>query len=170
MYLATQAAPTLYAMKEEEEDDVEPGFGIRDPFNTVARTGISPYFFLDRARPSAQPLAATLPFPQPVKTEDDEMVATPGIGPLAPPPPGTRAEAAARMKVQTLPEEDTATTAPTLQRLLGRRVAAVDRRPGIHRGSWNPAALDLPSAEVLNMGAYRSEFYSSDEGESSSSA
>ena len=74
------------------------------------------------------------------------------------------------MKAQALPEEDTTTTAPTLQRLLGRRVAAVDRRPGIRRGSWNLAALDLSCAEVLNMGAYSSGFYSSDEGESSSSA
>ena len=144
-----------------------PGLGIRDPFNTAARTGISPYFFLDRAGPSAHPPAATLPFPQPVKTEDDEMVAAPGIGPLAP-PPGTRAAAAARMKAKALPEEDTATTAPALRRLLGRRVAAVDRRPGIRRGSWNPAALNLPSAEVLNMGAYSNGFYSPDEGESSS--
>ena len=150
--LATQAAPALYAVKEEEEDDVVLGLGIRDPFNTATRTGISPYFFLDRAGPSAQPPAATLPFPQPVKTEDAEMVAAPGIGPLAP-PPGTRAAAAARMKAKALPEEDTATTAPALRRLLGRRMAAVDRRPGIRRGSWNPTALNLPSAEVLNMGA-----------------
>ena len=165
--LATQATPALYAVKEEEEDDVVLGLGIRDPFNTATRTGISSYFFLDRAGPSAHPPAATLPFPQPVKTEDAEMVAAPGIGPLAP-PPGTRAAAAARMKAKALPEEDTATTAPALRRLLGRRVAAVDRRPGIRRGSWNPAALNLPSAEVLNMGAYSNGFYSPDEGESSS--
>jgi len=64
--------------------------------------------------------------------------------------------------------EGSASTPPSIQRLLGRRVAAVDRRPGIRRGSWNLTALNLPSAEVLNMGAYSNGFYSPDEGESSS--
>jgi hypothetical protein len=72
------------------------------------------------------------------------------------------------MMAQALLEEGTATTPPTLRRLLGRRVAAVDRRPRIHKGSWNPAVLNLPSAEVLNMGAYNNGFYFPDEGESSS--
>jgi hypothetical protein len=100
--LATQAAPALYAVEEEEKEDVVPGLDIREPFNTAASTGIFPYSFLDRAGPSAHPPAMTLPLPQPVKPEDAEMVAVPGIGPLAP-PPGTRATAAARMEVQAPP-------------------------------------------------------------------
>jgi len=45
---------------------------------------------------------------------------------------------------------------------------AVDRRPGIRRGMWNPAALGLPSAATLNELVNGSGFYSPDEGESSS--
>jgi hypothetical protein len=78
------------------------------------------------------------------------------------------------MKEKALPAmtpsqaEGTATTPPTLRCLLGRRVAAVDRRPGLRRtGAWNPADLGLSSAEVLNMAVGGSGFYSPDEGESS---
>ena len=119
-FLNTQAAPALDAVKVEDEVDVvaAPGvgnlFNLDDIFNTAARTGISLYFFLDRVGPSAPP---------PV--------------PSAPPPPATRAEAAARMAAQALPAapptltEGTTTTTPSIRRLLGRSVAAVDRRPRI---------------------------------------
>ena len=148
-FLQTRAAPALDAVKEEE-DDVPPGFTIADPFNTAARTGISPYFFLDRAGPSAPP---------------------PATAPL--PPSRTRAEVAARMKAQALSApapastmtEGTATTPPTLRRLLGRSVAAPDRRPGLRRGTWNVEALGLPFAEMPNHGG--GGFSSPDEGECS---
>jgi len=113
------------------------------------RTGFSPYFFLDRAGPSAPP---------PV--------------PSAPPPPATRAEAAARMAALALPAapatptEGTTTTSPSIRRLLGHSVAAMDLRPGIRRGSRNPAAHGLPSAATLNELVNDSGFYSPDEGES----
>ena len=55
-----------------------------------------------------------------------------------------------------------------IRRLLGRRVAAMDRCPGIHRGTWNPAVLGLPSAEVLNMASGGSGFFSPEDGDSSS--
>jgi hypothetical protein len=42
-------------VKIEEEEDVVTGLGIGDIFNTTARTGFSPYFFLDRAGPLAPP-------------------------------------------------------------------------------------------------------------------
>jgi hypothetical protein len=121
-FLATQAAPALDAVKVEEEEVVTgPGIGyLINPGGThAARTGVSPYFFLDRAGSSA-PLPAATP-------------------PSVAPPPATRAEAAARMKEKALPAttpsqaEGTATTPPTLQRLLGHRVAAVDRHPGLRR-------------------------------------
>jgi len=70
-FLNTRAAPALDAMKVEEEEDVVTGLGIGDIFNSAAWTGVSPYFFLDRARPLALPPACT--------------------GPSAPPPPVTRA-------------------------------------------------------------------------------
>jgi hypothetical protein len=35
---------------------------------------------------------------------------------------------------------EAAAAAPTI---FGRRVGAVDRRPGIRRGTWSPAALGL---------------------------
>ena len=101
-FLNTQAAPALDAVKVEDEVDVvaAPGvgnlFNLGDIFNTAARTGISPYFFLDRAGPSAPPPASA--------------------GPSAPPPPATHEEAAAHMKEQALPAvppsstEGTATT------------------------------------------------------------
>jgi hypothetical protein len=47
-------------------------------------------------------------------------------------------------------------------------VATVDRRLGIRRRTWSPAALGLPFAEVLNMAVGGNDFYSPDEGESSS--
>jgi hypothetical protein len=78
------------------------------------------------------------------------------------------------MKEKALPAsppsqaEGTATTPLTLRRLLGRRVAAVYGRPGIRRGTWSPAALGLPFAEVLNMAVGGNDFYSPDKGESSS--
>jgi hypothetical protein len=62
-FLNTQAAPALDAVKVDNEIDVvaAPGvgnlFNLGDIFNTAARTGISPYFFLDRAGSSAPPLA-----------------------------------------------------------------------------------------------------------------
>jgi hypothetical protein len=169
-FLNTQAAPALDAVKVDDEINVvaTPGvgnlFNLGDIFNTAARTGISPYFFLDRARSSAPP-------PARAGSSAPPPAATP---PTAAPPPATRAEAAARMKEKALPAappspaEGTATTPPTLRRLLGRRVAAVDRRPGIRRGTWSPAALGLPSAEVLNMAVGGNGFYSPDEGEFSS--
>ncbi|XP_066384614.1 COPII coat assembly protein sec16-like [Miscanthus floridulus] len=168
-FLNMRAAPALDAAKIEEEDDgmvSAPGVGnlfntgcIGDIFNSAARSGVSPYFFLERARPSAPPSARAGPSAPP-------PVASP---PTAPPPPATRAEAAARMREQALPAappasaEGSATTPHSIRRLLGRRVVAVDKRPGIRRGTWNPAMLGLPSAEVLGSG-----FYSPDEGESSS--
>ena len=124
-------------MKVDEEEDVVTGLDIDDIFNSMARTGVSPYFFLDRAGPSAPPPAR--------------------VGPLAPP-----------LAVPPTSTQGIATTPPTIRRLLCRRVATVDRRPGIHRGTWNPALLGLPSAEVLNMASGGSGFYSPDEGESSS--
>ena len=163
-FLNTRAAPALDAVKIEEEEDVVTGLGIGDIFNNAVRTGVSPYFFLDRAGPSAPPPARAGPSAPP-------PAATP---PTAPPSPATHVEAAARMKEKALPAttpsqaDGTATTPPTLRRLLGRWVAAVDRRPGIRAGSWNPAALGLPSAEVLNMVLGGGGFYSPDEGESSS--
>ena len=78
------------------------------------------------------------------------------------------------MKEKALPAmtpsqaEGTATTPPTLRCLLGRRVAVLDRCPGIRAGTWNPATLGLPSAEVLNMALGGGGFYSPGEGESSS--
>ena len=78
------------------------------------------------------------------------------------------------MKAQALPAvpptstEGTATTPPTIRRLLGRRVAAVDGRPGIRQGTWNPAVLGLPSTEVLNMASGGSGFFSPEDGDSSS--
>ena len=83
----------------------------------------------------------------------------------------TRAEAAARMKAKALPGPPPAKTlsTPALRRLLGRKTAAVDKRPGLcHTGAWNPTDLGLPSAEVLNMAVNGGGFYSPDEGESSS--
>ena len=112
----------LDAVKVEEEEDVVTGLGIGDIFNRAARTGVLPYFFLDRAGPSASPSARAGPLAPP-------PAATP---PTAPPPPATRAEAAARMKEKALPAapptsaEGSATTPPTLRHLLGHRVAAVD--------------------------------------------
>ena len=76
-----------------------------------------------------------------------------------------------RMKAQALPSPPPAEALPTsmLRRLLGRKTAAVDRRPGLRRtGAWNPTDLGLPSAKVLNMAVGGSGFYSPDEGESSS--
>ena len=78
------------------------------------------------------------------------------------------------MKEKALPSapptsaEGSATTPPMLRRLLSHRVAAVDRRARIRVGSWNPAALGLPSAEVLNMAVNGGGLYCPDEGESSS--
>jgi len=75
------------------------------------------------------------------------------------------------MKAQALPSPPPAEALPTsmLWRLLGRKTAAVDWRPGLRRtGAWNPMDLGLPSAEVLNMAVGGSGFYSPDEGESSS--
>jgi hypothetical protein len=46
-------------------------------------------------------------------------------------------------------------------------VATVDQHLGIYTGSWNPSALDLPSAKVLNMNGGGSGFYSPKDGESS---
>ena len=67
------------------------------------------------------------------------------------------------------PTEGTTTTTPSIRRLLGRSVAAVeDRRPGIRRGSRNPATHGLPYAATLNELVNGSGFYSPDEGESSS--
>jgi hypothetical protein len=169
-FLNTQAIPALDAVKVKDEINVvaAPGvgnlFNLGDIFNTVARTGISPYFFLDRARSLVLPLARA-------GSSAPPLAAT---SPTAPSSPATRTEAAARMKEKALPAtttsqaEGTATTPPTLQCLLGRRVAAVDRRPGIRAGSWNPTALGLPSTEVLNVALGGGSFYSPDEGESSS--
>jgi hypothetical protein len=98
-FLATQVAPALDAVKIEDEVDVvaAPGvgnlFNLGDIFNTAARTGISPDFFLDRAGPSAPPLARADPSAPPPE-------ATP---PTPPPPPATRMEAAARMMEKALP-------------------------------------------------------------------
>jgi len=64
--------------------------------------------------------------------------------------------------------EGSATTPPTLRRLLGCRVAAIDRCPSIRAGSWNPATLGLPNMEVLNMAVNNGGFYCPNEGESSS--
>jgi hypothetical protein len=75
------------------------------------------------------------------------------------------------MKAKALPGPPPADTlpTPTLRCLLGRKMAAVDRRPGLRRtDAWNLADLGLPSAEVLNMAVGGSGFYSPDEGESSS--
>jgi hypothetical protein len=36
--------------------------------------------------------------------------------------------------------EETAAAAPNI---FGRRVGAIDRRPGLRRGTWSPAALGL---------------------------
>ena len=74
------------------------------------------------------------------------------------------------MKAQALPSPPPAEALPTsmLWRLLGRKTAAVDRRPGLRRtGAWNPMDLGLPSAEILIMAVGGSGFYSPDEGESS---
>jgi hypothetical protein len=149
-FLATQAAPALDAVKVEEEEVVTgPGIGylVNPGCTRAARTGVPPYYVMDIAGPSAPPPAA------------------------APTPPSTtRAEAAARVKAQALPDPPPAETlpTPTLRRLLGRKTAAVDRRPGFRRtGAWNPADLGLPSAEVLNMAVGGGGFYSPDEGESS---
>jgi hypothetical protein len=93
-FLNTQAAPALDAVKIEGEVDVVAApsirnlFNLGDIFNTAARTGISSYFFLDRAGPSAPPLACTGP-----------SAPTP-VAPAS--PPATRAEAAARMKAKAL--------------------------------------------------------------------
>jgi len=118
---------------------------------------------------------ATQAAPPLVAVKEEAIVAAPGVGFLNVPQAAARAlrdpvEAAARMANCANPTmaEGSASTPPSIQHLLGRRVAAVDRRPGIRRRSWNPAALNLPSAEVLNMGAYSNGFNSSDEGESSS--
>lgn len=62
----------------------------------------------------------------------------------------------------------TATMGLTLRHLLVRAVAAVDWCPGLRRtGTWNPADLSLPSAEVLNMAMNDSGFYSLEDGDSS---
>jgi hypothetical protein len=37
---------------------------------------------------------------------------------------------------------EAAAAAPSIY---GRRVGAADRRPGLRRGTWSPAALGLPS-------------------------
>ena len=147
-FLNTQAAPALDAVEIEEEDAVVsgPGIGILiNPGGTrTARTGVPPYYI---AGPSVPPAA--------------EAPAS---------PPKTRAEAAVRMKAQALPSPPPAEALPTsmLRRLLGRKTAAVDRRPGLRRtGAWNPMDLGLPSAEVLNMAVGGSGFYSPDEGGSS---
>jgi hypothetical protein len=139
-------------VKVEDEVDVvaTPGvsnlFNLGNIFNTTARTGFSPYFFLDRAGPSAPPLAHT--------------------GPMAPTP-----VAATCMKEKALPGPPPAELLPTrtLRRNLGRKMATLDRRPSLRRtGAWNPVDLGLPSAEVLNMAVGANGFYSPDEGESSS--
>jgi len=130
---------------------------------------------------------ATQAAPPLVAVKEEAIVATPGVGFLNVLQAAACAlrdpvEAAARMANCANPTpaargplapaatmaEGSASTPPSIQHLLGRRVAAVDRRPGIRRRSWNPAALNLPSAEVLNMGAYSNGFNSSDVGESSS--
>jgi hypothetical protein len=118
-FLATKAAPALDAVKVEEEEVVTgPGIGyLINPGGTrAARTGVSPYYVMDIAGPSAPPPAT------------------------APTPPSTmRAEAAARMKAQALPDPPPAETllTPTLRRLLGRKTVAVDRRLEPD-GSWPP--------------------------------
>jgi len=129
-FLNTQAAPALDAVEIEAEDAVVsgPGIGILiNPGGTrAARTGVPPYYI---AGPSVPPAA--------------EAPAS---------PPKTHAEAAARIKAQALPSPPPAEALPTsmLRRLLGRKTAAVDRRPGLRRtGAWNPTDLGLPRVEVL---------------------
>jgi len=148
-FLNTQAAPALDAVEIEEEDAVVSGPGLSiliNPGGTrAARTGVPPYYIAGPSVPPAVEASAS--------------------------PPRTRAEAAVRMKAQALPSPPPAEALPTsmLRRLLGRKTAAVDRRPGLRRtGAWNPTDLGLPSAEVLNMAVGGSGFYSPDEGESSS--
>jgi hypothetical protein len=38
-------------------------------------------------------------------------------------------------------------TAAAASSTYGRRMGATDRRPGLRRGSWSPAALGLPSSD-----------------------
>jgi len=119
-YLATQAAPALDAVKVGEEEVVTgPGIGyLINPGGTrAARTDIPPYYVMGFAGPSAPPLAAA--------------PATPSA---------TRAEAAARMKAQALPDPPPAETlpTPTLRRLLVRKTAAMDQRPGLRRTTQVP--------------------------------
>ena len=176
-FLNTRAAPALDAMKiEEEDEDMVAAPGVSNLFNPggmhVASTGVPLYSFFDAAGPSATPPAATTPMAPPPSVALPLPWMTPA--PAAASSAATRAEAVARMKAQALPmvpptsTEGTATTPPTIRRLLGRRVAAVDRRPGIRRGTWNPAVLSLPSAEVLNMASGGSDFFSPEDGDSSS--
>ena len=124
-FLATEAAPMLADVQIEKKDEVD----------VVAAPGIGALTGSRLAgRRGAQPLFSAAP------------------GTSTPPPPATRAEAAARMKAQALPGPPPAEAlpTPTFRRLAGR--PAVDRHPGIRAGSWNPAVLGLPSPEVLNIG------------------
>ena len=130
------------------------------------------YSFFEAAGPSATPPAVTTPMAPPPSVALPLPWMTPA--PVAASSAATRAEAVTRMKAQALPTvpttstEGTATTPPTIRRLLDRRVATVDRRLGIRRGTWNPAVLGLPAVEVLNMASGGSGFFAPEDGDSSS--
>jgi hypothetical protein len=86
-----QAAPALDAVKVEDDGDVVAAPGVSDIFNSAAKTDFSPYFFLDRAGPSALPPApAGSSAPSPAHPAPAASAAA------------TSAEAAALMKEQAL--------------------------------------------------------------------
>jgi hypothetical protein len=175
-FLATQAAPALVAVKVNDEDEeivATPGVGnILNPGGTLAaRSGVLPYTFLDMAGPLVPPLAVVLPLPWSIFGTRIGTAMT--LAPAATSPPATHVDVVAHMKAKALLAapptlaEGTTTTPPTIRRLLGRRVAAMDRHPGISRGTWNPTVLRLLSAKVLNMTVGGGGFLSNEEGESS---
>ena len=129
----------LQQVKTEDEDEDEemvaaPGVdSLFSPGGTLAaRSGVPPYTFLDVAGPSTSPPTAALPLPRSVFGAHAGTTTTTTLAAAS--PAATRAEAAARMKASALPTP-LAETLPTLtlRCLLGLKMAAVDRRPGLRR-------------------------------------
>ncbi|KAJ1283954.1 hypothetical protein BS78_03G166900 [Paspalum vaginatum] len=118
------------------------------------------------------------PIPAEGRPIDDGAVVAPGLGVLVN-PGGTRAARrslppyyvdAKEVGLATLTPaspEPVLPSSPPPRRILRRTATvAANRRPGLQLGSCNPAALGLPSAEVLNMaGSGGGAFSSFDEGE-----